>query len=233
MVVSALQGIRDEIASRLNEVESDNTDTYTTWVNLGLRDIQNSFPQTPFLQTSADRTLSSGTRIYTNLPSDFDKMNTVVYPAGNATLAYVSPEEFDMLSPSATAGGSPKWYTIRGRETAAPRIEFYPTPGSSLTVHYDYQALMDVVSASSATPGIPVRYFELLVMFGEMTGLKRKGLRDDARTVAVEYETLKQKMIQDLQREVTTNKRIRSDRDFLNASRYSPDPVINVFEALN
>jgi len=227
-IVSTTGTIREEIAYRLNEAESDNTDFYNNAINLGLQDIENTFPKAPFLQLSADRTLSSGTRIYANMPTDLSKLNGVIYPAGDVKLTYLSPEEFDALQPSATEGGTPTIYTLRGAGSSA-EINFYPVPNSNLTVHYDYQKAVGSVSLASAIPGIPLKYFELLCLFGEYRGLARRGLRVEAREVREEYESMKEKMIEDLMSRTTENGRIRSSREFGRVGQTLNDPIRNIF----
>ena len=128
MFVSSAGTIAEEIATRLGEVSADNENVYKTWINLGLRDIGNTVPNAPFLQASADVTLSSGTRIYT-LSAAVSKMNSVTLPAADITLTYLEPEQFDILQPSATEGGNPTVYTLRGIGNPLPTIEYYPQPG--------------------------------------------------------------------------------------------------------
>ena len=179
------------------------------------------------MQTSADRTLSSGTRIYA-LPSDWGKMNIVTYPAGDVTLTYLEPEQFDILQPSASEGGNPSVYTLRGAGNASPRIEFYPSIAAAITLHYDYQKVMTTISAFSAVPDIPERYNELLVLYGESRGLRRRGLRSDAAQVEQEYEVLKERMRQDLLSQTTGMKRIKNGREF-SGRNYFSDPIRNIF----
>ena len=226
-VVSSTGTIIEEVHERLRKFEAKDEDFYLTEINLGIRDIQNSFPNAPFLQTSADRTLSSGTRIY-SAPTDFEKMNTITYPAGDVKLGYLHPEEFDILQPSASETGTPTNYTIRGQGGNA-RIEFYPGPGSSLTVHYDYTKELPVVSAASSTPEIPERYYELLVLFAEHRGLRRNGLYPGAREVAKDYEVMKERMKADLLRQSNENTRIRSVREFQQSRSTFDDPVKNMY----
>ncbi len=227
--ISALQGMRDEIAERLNEVEADNSDKYTNWISLGLNDIQASFPNAPFLQTSADRTLSSGTRIYTNFPADISKINSLIYPAGNIKLTYLEPEQFDILFPSATEGGNPNYYTVRGAGTDSQRFEFEPSPGSSVTVHMDYQKTLSALSAGSAVIGLPNTYLELPVLYAESLGLRRKGARSDAVGVKAEYEALKQRMIENLNRRTTENATLINPRDLMGTNRNYGDKIRNIF----
>ena len=226
--VSSAQTIRDDIASRLGEAETDNTDVYTTWINAGIYDLHTSFPNAPYLQTSADRTLSSGTRVYTNLPTSFEKMNTVTYPAGEVKLVFLSPEEFDIANPSASDTGTPRVYTIRGQGSDA-RIEFFPVPAGSYTVHYDFQQELTTVSAGSSVPAIPLKYFDTLSLYGEWRGLRRRGNYVEAREVKQEYETLKERMIQDLMAQTTEAQRIRSVRDYNARSQRFSDPIVNMF----
>lgn len=225
-ILSTIQGIRDETATRLNETESDFTDTYTNWINQCIRDIYIDFPNAPFARTSADRTLSSGTRIYTNLPSDFEKMNSVVYPAGDVKLTYLEPLQFDIFQPSATEGGNPAYYTIRGTGDNG-RIEFYPSPGSNLTLHYDYQKAPLTVSIASAqiVSAFPLKYIELPVLYNQFRGLQRRGRNSESQQVQAEYERLKEKMRNELKNMTTENTRIRSEREFITMGKGFSDPI--------
>ena len=216
MNISALQGIRDEIGIQLNESETTNSDVYTNWVNQGLRDLQFSFPINPYFLTSADRTLSSGTRSYL-AQSDFEHMDSITIPAQDVTLRYVPPEQFDILQPSATEGGVPVIYTIRGQGLSA-RIEYYPQPGASYTVHQNYFRLPSTVSAGSASPDIPVKFSELLVLYGVKQGLRRRGKYVEAREVGEEYELLKEKMKMELMNLSNEIPSIKSVRGFQQSS---------------
>ena len=158
-------------------------------------------------------------------------MNTVIYPAGDVKLTFIESEQFDILQPSATEGGTPTIYTLRGLGGGSPRIEFYPSPGGSYTLHYDYIKLPTTVSASSAVPDVPEKYLELLVLYGETQGLKRKGLRSDAAGVAGEYEALKEKMIGELTAQSNENPRIKDSREFMASRSDYGDPITNTFWA--
>lgn len=226
MLTSAFQGIRDEIAVRLNETETDNTDVYSNWIHQGLKDIQYSFPINPFYLTSADKTLSAGTRVYLAW-DDFEKMESITYPAGDIKLTYLPKEQFDMLQPSASEGGSPSIYTIRGQGVSA-QIEFYESPGSALTLHCNYFRFPGTMSAGSATPDLPSKYTELLVAYGVKQGLRRKGRWTEAREINEEYELLKEKMKLDLMNQTNESPSIKQIRDFQKGTTYS-DPIKNMF----
>lgn len=225
--ISATQAVRDEIAARLNEVESDNTDYYTKGMNLCIDDVQRSFPENPYYLTSADRTLSSGTRQYTHLPTDYEKMDSLTYPAGDVTLRFLDPEVFDLIQPSATEGGTPVNYTTRGWGASA-RIEYYPAPGGSYTLHMSYFRRPTTVSASSAVPDLPPKYIELLILHGEARGLRRQGLRADAATVDAQYQALKEQMMDDLRRSTNEIRAFRGIRD-VQRTAISNDPIANLF----
>ncbi len=226
-IVSSVQTARDEIASRLGEVETDNSDFYTTGVNLCLRDIENTYPDSPHLRTSADRTLSSGTRQYA-AAADFEKMNSITLPAADVRLSYLTPQEFDAFQPSASEFGNPAIYTVRGQGPNA-QIEYFPSPGSSLTIHQDYQRRITTVSTGSASIDLPPKYFELPVIYGEWRGLRRQGRYGDAQILKKEYEVMKQQMKIDLEEQTTEPKKIRSEREFLIANRKYRDPITNIF----
>ncbi len=227
-VISATGSIREEIASRLNELETDNTDIYTNWINLTLRDIANTFPNAPWLQTSADFTLSSGTRVYPALISNAEKVNTITYPGSQTKLQFFSPEEFDIVNASATQGGNPTYFTIRGYLPNG-RFEFYPVPGSSITIHADYQKTISSVSLAADLPEIPLKYYELLILGGEMKGLRRQRRYDEVKMVSQEYEAMKQMMMQDMMRQTSQMPRVKSVREYQFGNQITTDPIANQF----
>jgi hypothetical protein len=229
-IISAVQGIRDEIASRLNEIESDNFDIYTNWINLCFKDLSYSYPNAPWLQTSADRTLSSGTRIYPALLTNVERVNTVTLPSTATKLQFFSPEEFDILNASASQGGNPTYYTIRGLANTG-WFEFYPVPGSSITLHFDYQIQSDSVSAGSATlPNIPPKYYDLFIFYGEKLGLRRQKRYDISKSVDEDYQKLKQMFWEDMIRQTSQMPRVKSVREFRYGGSQLPlDPIANQF----
>jgi len=230
MYISSVGNIMEEAATRLNEVSADESDVYSNWVNLCTRDIQLSFPQAPFLYASADRTLSASTRQYTNLPSDFEKMITIVYPAGDVKMKYLTEEEFTALQPSASETGTPSVFTIHGAEAAAnQQVEFYPVPGSALTVNYQYRRLLTDVSAQSAAPPIPIKWRELYVLYLEKMGLRRREDYTQAELVEAKYEQMKQQMIDDFKRRTEEPWRIKSIREFTQSNRQYGDEIVDLF----
>ena len=226
--VSSTQGIRDEIASRLNEVESDHSDRYTGYVNQCLYDIFREFPDSTILHASADRTLSAGTRIY-SLMSDYDKHNFITYPGGNARISFLEPEQFDIVFPSAYSG-TPTHFTVRGAAVSS-YIEYGPQPNAAITVHHDYQKVIPTVSTGSATPQLPEKFYPLICDYGEAMGLKRRGQREDAASIIAQYESDKQKMITDLRARTTETQNMKQVRDF-QAAGASTDPIINTFNTV-
>jgi len=229
-LISAVQGVRDEIASRLNEIESDNFDIYTNWINLCFKDLSYSYPNAPWLQTSADRTLSSGVRVYPALISNIEKVNTITVPSTATKLQFFSPEEFDILNASATQGGNPTMFTIRGLATTG-WFEFFPVPGSALGIHIDYEQQADSVSTGSAAlPNIPPKYYDLFIFYGEKLGLRRQKRYDLSKSVDEEYQNLKQVFWQDMIRQTSQIPRIKSVREFRYGGNQQPlDPIANQF----
>lgn len=224
MYLSSTQVICDEIGSRLNEAVDN--DQFTKWVNLCTYDVQLDFPNAPFLRASADRTLSSGTRQYA-VETDYEKMNSISYPGGDVKLTYLPPQQFDMLQPSASESGTPSIYTIRGNDSSAI-IEYYPSPGSSIIVHEEYDKLMVSVASGATTPPLPKKYWELYVHYGHKMGLLRRGEYGNAQTVDQQYQVMKEKMRQDLLYRTTEPLRIRGTRDFT-GGRNTSDPIGNAF----
>jgi hypothetical protein len=216
-LLSSVGTIQEELAIRLNEVSADEAATYLGWINQTTQDIAFSFANTvPFLETSAEFTLSAGTRNY-SLASNFDTMYSVIIPESDVKLTYVTKNEFDAIQPSASEQGIPSIYTIY-----QGAIEYYPVPGSSLTVRQYYNSTVPTVSAASATPPIPAAFNELYVLRGQQMGLERRGDYNQAQIVERRYEQMKQKFVQTLK--TLGIKRIKDIREF---RRSSSDPIVN------
>ena len=222
--------VYDELASRLHEVSADEDVFYRTGINLCTRDIAISFPNAPFYYVSTDRTLSSGTRLYTNLPTDYEKMINVVIPINDNKLKYLTEEEFDAIQPSASETGSPTVYTLHGSlTTGSTQIEFYPVPGTAITLNYQYRSLPIFTSATSASLQIPSKYAELYVLYGEMRGRRRNEEFQEALLVEQKYEALKQQMMMDFKRMTEEPWRIKSIREFTPNNRTYGDEIVDLF----
>lgn len=87
------------------------------------------------------------------------------------------------------------------------------------------------MSAGSSSPGIPTKYYELLVLYGEKLGLRRQKRYDLARSVDQEYNTLKQRMMEDLIRQTSQMSKILSVRELQLGQNQSinSDPIANQF----
>lgn len=230
--LSTIGGVYEEVASRLNEVYTDEEDSYNIWANLCTKDIAITFPNAPFNYVSADRTLSANVRHYTNMPLDFEKMIDVTYPGGDTKLKYLSEEEFDAIQPSATETGTPTVYTIHGAtQTANSQIEFFPVPNGSIDLVYKCRKLPTTVSAFSAqlVSLIPPKYNELYVLHLQKEGYYKR--EDDVRgdKKRDDYELLKQRMINDFKRVTEEPWRIKSVREFQAANKVYSDEIVNMF----
>jgi len=220
----------DELADRLHEVSADEANSYRTGINLCTRDIAISFPNAPFNYVSADRTLSSGTRLYVNFPSDFDRLINVVDPTNDTKLKFLPEDQFNQIQPSASEQGNPTIYTLHGAtDTANTQIEFYPVPGSSITVNYQYRKLPVTVSTASAALPIPNKYVELYNLFGEARGRRRNEEFQEASIIEAKYEQEKQKMISDFKRMTEESWSTKSIREFTKSNLRHSDDIVNLF----
>ncbi|HDY68445.1 hypothetical protein LCGC14_2229520 [marine sediment metagenome] len=230
--LSTQGGVMEEVASRLNENYTTEEANYNSWFNMCTNDIARTFPNAPFNYVSADRTLSAGTRHYTNMPSDFEKMIDVTYPAGDVKLKNLSEEEFDALQPSATETGTPTVYVLHGAsETADTQIEFFPVPNASITLNYKCRKLPATVSTFSAQliSVIPPKYNELYVLFVQKEGYYKREDTVQGDRRRAEYETMKQVMINDFKRLTEEPWRIKSIREFQAINKNYSDEIVNLF----
>lgn len=216
--LSSVGTIQAEIATRLNEVSATEADTYLNWINLTTQDIATQYQLGRWLETSANRTVSSGTRIYA-VPSDLVAMYSIYDETNGWKLSYVTKQEYDASHISSNTG-NPTRYTIN-----MENIEFDPTPGSSITYRYEYRKTLLDVSAASASLPIPTRYLEMYVFKGLQYGLERRGDYNQSAKYDALYQNMLQRMINEL-KDVGA-KRIKSGREFRPQS--SSDPIKNTF----
>lgn len=223
-VISSTQTIITEIASRLGEVSTDNEDQYVTDINQCTRDVALSFPNAPFLRTSATSALTAGTYDYANF-SDWEKFYDGVIVSENTKLTYLPADQVDSLAPSASSG-VPTIYTVTNGGTA---VRYIPTPSAAYTVKWSYHKLLGTVSAVSSTPPLPTKYNELYCLYGEMKGLRRQQRLPEADGIEAKYEALKTRMVDDLNRATTENNQIRSVREFSGGVVDYGDPIKNIY----
>lgn len=224
-IISSTQTIVTEVAARINEDASTAAfeDQVVGDINQCTRDVAAEFPNAPFLYTSATRTLSAGTAAYT-LPSDFQKMYSVVNVPRNMKLTYLPEGQVEMAAPSA-GSGVPTIYTIYPDGT----IRYTPTPGSSEDITLRYELSLGTVSALSSTPPLPTKYNELYCLYGEMKGLRRQQRYDQADRIEEKYEILKQKMIADLLKQTSEPYGVRSIREFGGGVTDWGNPIANIY----
>jgi len=223
--ISSVDTIVAEVASRLNVLSASEEDNIITDINGCTFDVQRTFPQAPFLQTSTAQTLSAGYSEYAG-DSDFEKMYSILNITDDIKMTYLPPEQFDSLVVDATTSGSPAIYTIINGGTS---IKYAPIPGQATDIVKRYQKLLGTVSAQSATPPLPTKYNELYCLYGEMKGLRRQQRYQEAREVKNDYDELKAIMIKDLSDMTSENIPIRSVREFKSSINDYGDPVKNIY----
>ncbi len=208
-----------QIAQQLNEVSATESPTYLGYINMTTHDIENRWQLGRYLETSADHTVSSSTYQYTFPMTDFASMYSVIDPVNNRKLSFVTKQEFDALSPSASSNlNIPTHYTIWNEN-----ILFYPTPNASITYHYSYQKLLSDVSAESAVMPFPNRFLEFYVSRGIQLGLERRGDYQQSKVFEQRYISQVEQMIRQLK--ATEMKRVKSAREF--KPNFTSDPIKN------
>lgn len=225
ILINTASTIITEVATRINVLSADEADNIMTDINQCTKDVQLSFPQAPFLQTSTTKTLSAGVSEYP-AESDFEKMYSVRYPNGDIKLTFLPTEQFDAFLPNLNTSGSPSIYTLTNGGTT---VKYAPVPGSALDVELRYHKLLNTISAQSATPPLPTKYVELYNLYGEFRGLRRQQRYSDASVIKNEYEQMKQQMIEDLKDMTSESVPIRSIREFGGGIRQYGNPIKNIY----
>lgn len=225
-LISTVDGIRGEIGRRLNQVSADHLDKYLTWINLGLQDLGNQFPEAPWLETSAVLTLAASTRTWqvSSIASDVIYINDIRISAQNMRPIYVTREVMDTLDPQPDDSGIPRVYTVYNDE-----ITFYPTPDSNYGAQVNYSKTAATVSASSATTEIPQRWLEALVHYSVVQGLYEREDYDLASVFEAKYRKMVDAMKQEMKRKSLESRRIIDVRELQGNQRLYNNEIAQMF----
>ena len=223
-LISSTGTIITEVSNRVNVDSSENEDLIVTDINQCTRDVSLSFPDGPFLKTSALQTLSGGTSEYT-VPSDSEKIVTIRDITNKRKLTFLPVEQFDIVRQDQSVSGTPRLYTLLNDDS----IKFAPIPSTAIDIEYRYDMALATVSAVSSTPPLPTKYNELYVLFSESKALIRQGRRQDSKDVRVEYEGLKNQMIADLRNQTEELRSLLGIRDIQKSNNDFGNDVVNIF----
>lgn len=143
------------------------------WVNTAWQDIQTREDTWQWMRTGFSVNLTAGQREYTPAQcgiTDFASWNIEhirVYKTTTAneyTLTYLTYDDFrEIYMRGAIPSTRPAFFTI----SPSKSLIFYPTPDQVYTVYGDYYTTPTQLSANTDTPGMPVRFHDL-VWYGAM-----------------------------------------------------------------
>lgn len=105
-------------------------------------------------------------KVYYTLPADCAAVFTLRQSRDENKLVYCPIRKFDEIVPDRTQTGTPRFYTIVGRDSSASplyRIEFYPVPNVAMNLDCRYYEVFAEMSADGDEPRIPTEFHDFLV----------------------------------------------------------------------
>lgn len=227
-LISTVGGIQTAIARKLNqlEVSSERADRYLDWINEGLDDMYNQFPQATWLQSSSVMALAAG----------FGEYQTSAFQAGifnfvdirisshEVKLKFLEKNNFDALDPKPDSLGIPTVFTLFN-----DTIQFYPIPNDTAGVQANYQIRPGDVSAASATPIVPRNHLKALIFYGWAQGLYDKEDFNEAQIVEAKYQAEIDRIKKLFNQRSLEPKRTISIREIQVGNRVAGDEITRAF----
>lgn len=215
-----------QIARKLNETSANEGDRYLDYINEGMEDINNHFPQAPWLQSSAVLTLAAGSGKWqtSSIASDVRQIKDVRISAENAKLQFVEKEVYDSLNFESDATGIPSLFTVYNDE-----IEFGPFANNSYGAQVTYSKTATTVSAASAVIELPRRFLPLLTMYCQVQGLEEREDFEYASAIEAKYEQKLRQIKRELRRVILGNKRMITSREIQDSNRVYNDEITQTF----
>lgn len=105
-------------------------------------------------------------KVYYTLPADCSAVFDLRQSRDENKLVYVPIRKFDELVPDRTQTGTPRFYTIVGRDSSASplyRLEFYPVPNVAMNLDCRYYEVFAEMSADGDEPRVPTEFHDYLV----------------------------------------------------------------------
>lgn len=211
-----LAGIAGKVRQRVRDTSFSPSET-TDYINDTINDIFNEY-RLPFMQTTQDYTLDTGTSDITNgvgLPTNYvQAVNLYVTTSGRERLLpYRDIRQVDSFNPDPDdttvnpAGPSAYWYYY------AETIRVYPKPDAAYAVTLRYYKKPTLLTADADIPELPSEFEELLVVGAAYRILQVKDNYDQAAILQNKYDEILQKLVVKFsQPQVGTPTRMRINR---------------------
>lgn len=227
-LISTVGSLQQDVARKLGTVSSNTgfADKVLEWINAGIEDLSDVWPDAPWKQSSAVLSLSQSSPRYkvSSIDANLSEIKSVRISALNTAPRYLAPDLFNAQHPKPDTDGTPTVFTLWGDD-----IVFDVRPPGSYGAQIDYLKDATVVSAASAVPPVPRRWLPYLSMYCQMQGLYDREDYSEGSIIEAKYEAAKKKMRMRLQRRVRQQKRIVSVREIQANNRGFSDEISNMF----
>lgn len=227
-LISTVGGLQQDISRKLGTVSTNTgwADKCLEWINDGIEDLTDVWPDAPWKQVSAVLTLAVGTERYqlSAIDASLSEIKDIRISAQNVAPRYLPPDQFRAQRPQSNVNGVPMVFTMFG-----DYLMFSPLPATADGAQIDYLKDGVTVSAASAVPPIPRRFIRVLSLYGQMQGLYDREDFTQAAQVEMKYENAKAKIRQRLKRRVWQQRRMVSVRELQANSRGFNDEITNMF----
>lgn len=227
-LISTVGTLQQDIARKLGTVSSNTgwADKCLEWLNDGIEDLTDVWPDAPWKQASAVLSLSVGVDRYliSSIASDISDFKDVRISAQNVALRYLPPDQFRAQRPQPLVNGVPRVFTMFGDYFMVD-----PLPATADGAQIDYLKDAPTVSAASAVPPIPRRFIRTLALYGQLQGLYDREDYSQAAQIEAKYEAAKAKIRRRLKRRVMQQRRMVSVREIQANNRGYNDEISNMF----
>ncbi len=224
--VSTVGGVMVQIARKLQEVSADEGDKYLDYINTGMQDLANYFPDAPWLQASAVLTLANGSDRWqlSSINSSIRQVYDVGISAQNVKLSFLDPETFDDLTQQSGDTGVPTVFTVYNSE-----IRFHPIPDNNYGAQVKFGKNVTTVSAASATFDFPKLFVEGVTLYCWAQGLYDREDYEYAPLVEQKYQAWIAKVKKELRKVVLGKKRMIGVREIQATNRVYNNEVSQMF----
>lgn len=227
-LISTVGGLQQDIARKLGTVSTNTgfADKCLEWINDGIEDMTDVWPDAPWKQASAVLTLIVGTERYqiSAIDAGLSEIKDIRISAQNIAPRYIPPDQYRAQRPNPSFNGIPSVVTMFG-----DYLMFSPPPATADGAQIDYLKDAVTVSAASAVPPIPRRFIRSLSLYAQMQGLYDREDYSEAAQIEQKYEASKADMRRRLKRRAIQQRRMISVREVQANNRGFGDEISNMF----
>lgn len=185
-----LGNLRTAVRERLDDPTFD-TIKLDRWINWVIQDIC-SRADFPFKNTytTFDTIVSDYDYLFSSIATDIEKVSSVLDTTNDIQLEYITPEEFDTVTLSATDNSKPYYWTVTDTE-----LKLHPTPDGIYTIKVNYIKTINDLLNSTDIPVIPDKWSEIIILGAYQKALEWNDDFNYASVIEGQFERKLSRMI--------------------------------------